>query len=250
MQLQSLELEPLPTDTLFYSSPDTCDPTCLCSRCGRVVHSGQCIIRASPGGNTEYRYHARCVGIAASEESCDCLPTFDESDVWTAADENTWENDYQSRKATAADELPEDCPACGNPLDGDHCVICNPQDDIEREVSDLFKSKRAAVEDALSLGPCCMCEKTENVRNVMMLNKRSPRRGSGCWGCVVCGLPMEGAIAVICDACFVEHEKGAPVKFVVVGAAQNGERVPLESLVEDFNHDRTKHAQMDRYWMN
>lgn len=50
------------------------------------------------------------------------------------------------------------------------------------------------------LGPCCMCDGTESVNNVIMLSRRGAVPGHG-WGCVVCSLPMDGAYAVLCDTC-------------------------------------------------
>ena len=54
--------------------------------------------------------------------------------------------------------------------------------------------------DPRSLGPCCQCECTDGVRNIFLLNRRGAIPGRG-WGCVVCGLPPDGAVAVLCDAC-------------------------------------------------
>lgn len=51
-----------------------------------------------------------------------------------------------------------------------------------------------------SLGPCCVCGGTEKVRTILALHKKCPT-GRGGWGCLVCGLPSDGAVAVVCDAC-------------------------------------------------
>ena len=47
-----------------------------------------------------------------------------------------------------------------------------------------------------NLGPCCHCGRTDDVRTIVMLSRRGPMPGCG-WGCVVCGLPLDGAIAVL-----------------------------------------------------
>lgn len=53
---------------------------------------------------------------------------------------------------------------------------------------------------------CCNCGAYLNVpTNIVMLNRRGPTPGKG-WGCVVCGLPFDGAIAVLCDACWTIGE--------------------------------------------
>lgn len=50
-------------------------------------------------------------------------------------------------------------------------------------------------------GPCCCCE-GDVARNpaLMMLEFQGPGGFTG-WGCLVCGLPPRGAIAVLCQAC-------------------------------------------------
>ena len=88
-------------------------------------------------------------------------------------------------------------------------------------------------------GACCACGSTDNVRNVMMLDQRGPVAGKG-WGCIVCGLPSDGAIAVLCDACI---EAGASPRMVVVGYAADGRRMPIAELdATPFTHDPIKHG--------
>ncbi len=55
------------------------------------------------------------------------------------------------------------------------------------------------------LGPCCACGKSgPDVRNIMMLHVRAPVPGTG-WGCFACKLPLNGAVAVLCDICLLTH---------------------------------------------
>lgn len=90
--------------------------------------------------------------------------------------------------------------------------------------------------DHPTLGTCCVCGTDQGVVNVMMLNQRGPMPGYG-WGCVVCGLPSDGAIAVVCDQCV-----GQPIKFVCRGYPGENDRVPVHQLpVEAFDHDEAKH---------
>lgn len=53
-------------------------------------------------------------------------------------------------------------------------------------------------------GECCACRcagsANNPVRNVVMHEFRAPIAGKG-WGCVVCQLPLDGAVSVICDRC-------------------------------------------------
>ena len=88
------------------------------------------------------------------------------------------------------------------------------------------------------LGPCCCCEKIRpDVRNIMMLHKRAPIPGRG-WGCLVCGLPSDGAVYVCCDECL---EKKRKPKFACRGYPKSDRRIPIEQLTESFKHDEVMH---------
>ncbi|NUM44830.1 MAG: hypothetical protein HUU38_08980 [Anaerolineales bacterium] len=100
--------------------------------------------------------------------------------------------------------------------------------------------------DNLDFGPCCACGQTKpDVRNIVSLHKRYPpsdRKTSG-WGCFQCGLPIEGANAVVCDECL---ETGVPIRFVVLGYLTDPDhpRIPLDQLPsEPFDHDYFKHPE-------
>ncbi len=89
-------------------------------------------------------------------------------------------------------------------------------------------------DDEPDLGPCCVCETNIGVRNVICVDRRAPIPGTG-WGCVECHLPMDGALAVVCDDCVCE-----PLKFVCKGFVSRLERVPFDSLApERFYHDES-----------
>ena len=91
----------------------------------------------------------------------------------------------------------------------------------------------------LNLGSCCACRSVRYGHGaVVMHDKRGPVPGTG-WGCVVCDLPMDGAISVICDSCL---ESKAKIVEVIDGYASLNLRVPIESLsAEPFQHDPVKH---------
>jgi hypothetical protein len=99
--------------------------------------------------------------------------------------------------------------------------------------------------EGISLGACCACHGTERVRNLVMHARRAPVAGTG-WGCVVCGLPSDGAVSVLCDACLRLNTRGvgsfpATVE-VCVGYPAENKRVPLASLPTDvFDHDMRFH---------
>jgi len=89
-----------------------------------------------------------------------------------------------------------------------------------------------------SLGPCCCCGGTRRVRNIVMLDRRASVPGTG-WGCVVCGLPSDGASYVACDWCLEINRRP---REVILGYANDREREPIENLSpEPFAHDMSKH---------
>jgi hypothetical protein len=92
------------------------------------------------------------------------------------------------------------------------------------------------------LGACCCCGGRRRVRNIGMLQRRGSVPGTG-WGCVVCGLPADGACYVACDQCV---KIDAKPREVVRGYAASGEREPIESLSpEVFDHDMSLHEPGD-----
>lgn len=95
--------------------------------------------------------------------------------------------------------------------------------------------------DSLNYGPCCACGREDvPTPNILMLPKHAPVPGTG-WGCTVCNLPFDGALAVVCSVCFAAH---APVRFAVSGflATPEFQRVPVEALAGPFQHDAEAHA--------
>jgi len=93
-------------------------------------------------------------------------------------------------------------------------------------------------DDPIDLGTCCACRKSgPTVRNIMCLPVRSPTPGFG-WGCFVCGLPSNGAVAVVCDSCL---ESGAPLLDVCHGYPKENMRTARESCIEAFDHDLSRH---------
>jgi len=95
------------------------------------------------------------------------------------------------------------------------------------------------MDDEEDFGPCCVCEGFENVRNIVMLDKKNLELGSG-WGCLVCHLAMDGALAVVCDDCI--DAEAAP-RFAVVGYLANKQRVKIEELTIEHKHDMRFHLE-------
>ena len=95
-------------------------------------------------------------------------------------------------------------------------------------------------EDTPDLGTCCACGGHEHVRNVIMLHQTAPVPGTG-WGCIVCGAPPDGAIAVVCDACL---EAQVDILFVVEGYASDKQRIGIKAYAHTpFDHDNSKHPE-------
>lgn len=94
----------------------------------------------------------------------------------------------------------------------------------------------------MKLGTCCICGTRNKVRNVVMLKGRCPTPGRG-WGCIVCGLPADGAIAVLCDKCQDDLQDGkAQIKWICTGYPAQDGRTPLAEMLQvPFDHDLTKH---------
>lgn len=98
-------------------------------------------------------------------------------------------------------------------------------------------------DDGVPTGPCCNCLRVGRLRNLVLLSRRGPTPGQG-WGCVECGLPFDGAVALLCDDCM--SGAAATPRFVCQGfAAADEPRVPFESLSpEVFDHDPSKHPEL------
>lgn len=123
----------------------------------------------------------------------------------------------------------------GEPSDPDPLILEEwDTDDDDFELGDL--------EPMPDVGRCCACGMAgPTVRNFIMLEKPAPVPGTG-WGCLVCGLPSDGALAVVCDACL---ESNAEIVLVCYGYAASGDRVPMASLApEPFDHDMSRHPEV------
>lgn len=93
-------------------------------------------------------------------------------------------------------------------------------------------------------GWCCACEGEISPRDpvVVFLPFQAPAGFRG-WGCMACGLPPGGAIAVVCQAC-VAAEK-AP-RFIATGVnVGDNKRLSLEGYVQiPFLHDARLHPEL------
>jgi hypothetical protein len=96
------------------------------------------------------------------------------------------------------------------------------------------------------LGPCCICRQAGPVvRNIILLERRGPTPGQG-WGCFQCGLPLDGATAVLCDDCLTAYQAGqAQLVEVCTGRPAEDGRTPIEALSSEvFTHDPAGHPEL------
>jgi hypothetical protein len=95
---------------------------------------------------------------------------------------------------------------------------------------------------SLDLGACCACGCTgPSVRNLLLLEKKAPISSHG-WGCVVCGLPPDGASAVVCDACL---DQEAELIWACRGYPATEGRVGIEILIGAHCHDPGFHPELE-----
>lgn len=88
---------------------------------------------------------------------------------------------------------------------------------------------------------CCACGQQKRSRNIVMLEQKGVTPGKG-WGCFQCGLPMDGAIAAICDDC---AEQGIPqIHFVYDGYVHDGKLIPIDELPQvRHEHNMALHPE-------
>lgn len=89
-------------------------------------------------------------------------------------------------------------------------------------------------------GPCCACGQVLPLTTILLLDKLAPTPEQG-WGCVQCDLPMNGAIALVCEQCVGNL---ADVRYACAGYPTNPARVPLERLSGEHKHDLSRHPEI------
>lgn len=115
---------------------------------------------------------------------------------------------------------------------------CAAREDEDREDVDENRELRIA--------KCCACgQSNETVRNVVMLDNKAAEPGTG-WGCVQCDLPMDGAVAVICDLCAAADPTGGSIREAVLGHMSEGRREPIAAVRARprHEHDLSKHPEI------
>lgn len=97
------------------------------------------------------------------------------------------------------------------------------------------------MDDLPNLGPCCMCE-GPSACNLIMLSRHCAVPGHG-WGCLECGLPLDGAYAVSCEACIIRWQQDNSLLTVGCRGWPGEGRIPIAELPPGvFDHDLSRHA--------
>jgi len=92
-------------------------------------------------------------------------------------------------------------------------------------------------DDRPRFGSCCICGSEDNVTAVVMLGVKNEVPGHG-WACLACGLPPDGAMAVLCAHCVDDWQSGRKqLRFACRGWPATEGRVPIEQLTEPHEHD-------------
>jgi hypothetical protein len=92
-------------------------------------------------------------------------------------------------------------------------------------------------------GACCRCKQIRKLTAIVMLPRKCPTSGQG-WGCVVCHLETDGALAVLCRHCGIAWN-GRMESLLLACKGQVGDtgRVPISQLRGDYRHDLTQHPE-------
>ena len=92
-------------------------------------------------------------------------------------------------------------------------------------------------------GCCCICESTQNVNNLIQLDYKVESESG--WGCVRCGLKMEGAIAIICDDCVETHGKSEDLEAKIKLLMNGIKRIPAPPVAArvPHEHDLSRHPE-------
>lgn len=103
-----------------------------------------------------------------------------------------------------------------------------------------MSEERSSV-DWPELGSCCGCGVTgRSVNTIVILGVRAPVAGTG-WGCFACHLPLDGAVAVLCETCANDDSE---IRFACVGWPYDNVRIERAQLTEPFIHDAKNHPEL------
>ena len=82
------------------------------------------------------------------------------------------------------------------------------------------------------LGTCCVCEGEMEICNILQLGYKVESETG--WGCLQCGLAMEGAVALVCDTCFIAY--GNEIEDQIKYLVSDKERIPVPPVENRVTH--------------
>lgn len=91
-------------------------------------------------------------------------------------------------------------------------------------------------------GTCCVCESEMETCGIIQLGYKVESESG--WGCYQCGLPMEGAIAIVCGDCVDKHAETIEdqIKYLMDGKKGRFPVPPVEKRVT-HEHDLSLHPE-------
>ncbi|MYB02024.1 MAG: hypothetical protein F4118_00340 [Acidimicrobiaceae bacterium] len=89
-------------------------------------------------------------------------------------------------------------------------------------------------------GTCCVCESEMDECILIQLDYKIESESG--WGCLVCDLPMDGAMAVVCFDCFDDDDLEDKIKFLMNGRRGRIPVPPPESRIK-HEHNLMLHPE-------
>lgn len=96
------------------------------------------------------------------------------------------------------------------------------------------------------IGRCCRCGKLKTLRTLAQLPYKGPTPGRG-WGCMVCDLPPDGMVAIICDECAELPALEANLRWICSDYPSSTKRhswANAKKHLVPHNHDLSKHPEI------
>jgi len=95
------------------------------------------------------------------------------------------------------------------------------------------------------LGTCCGCQQPiQGVPHLIMLDIEAPIAGTG-WGCYLCHLPNNGALAVVCNECLISQSMLFEVIYGYPESKQRLRFVNMEEPMTPFHHKANHRPQVN-----
>ena len=96
--------------------------------------------------------------------------------------------------------------------------------------------------EAGMIGECCACRRRDVRRHIVLLNCLAPVSGTG-WGCLVCNMPNDGGLGLVCSRCVAKgRNKAMHMMLIVSGYVMDDHLIDAAPWREKpFDHDLEVH---------